>query len=111
MNSPQRLPFYRPPLGNDRAAADMSFVPSLTITETGRLVRLELGGFARGEGHSLQEAADDLVRSVLRIVLAFRTSGVRVSTEIRPDHETMGFIHELGDLAAAGKDIRPALFG
>ena len=98
-------------LGNHTAAADMSFVPALTITETPGVVRLQLGGFARGEGPSLQEAADELVGAVLRVALAFRSSGFRVCSEAAPDHETIGFLHELGELAAAGEDIRPALFG
>jgi hypothetical protein len=38
---------------------------SLTVTESGGLVRLELAGVARGEGVSLQEAADDLLHRLL----------------------------------------------
>jgi hypothetical protein len=85
-------------------------MPPLTITELGERVRLSLGGFAHGEGTSLQDAADDLVRSVLRLVLAVRSSGFRVSCELRPDFETMGILHELGEIAAAGGDIRSRLF-
>ena len=53
-------------------------MPELTITENGGRVRLNLGGFAQGEGSSLQEAADDLVGSILRLVMALRSSGFRV---------------------------------
>jgi hypothetical protein len=52
-------------------------MPELTITENEERVRLNLGGFAQGEGSSLQEAADDLVCSILRLVIALRSSGFR----------------------------------
>jgi hypothetical protein len=85
-------------------------VPALTITETRGLVRLQLGGLARGEGASLQEAADDLVCVVLRLAMAFRSSGVRASSELSPDRETLDFLYELGEIAAAGGDIRSRVF-
>lgn len=86
-------------------------MPSLTVTEHEGLVRLELGGFARGEGGSLQEAADELIRSLLVVVAAVRASGFRASSELLPDLETMDFLHELGEIAAAGGDIRSRVFG
>jgi hypothetical protein len=86
-------------------------MPSLTVTESEGLVSLHLGGFARGRGASLQEAADDLVNSVLGIVMAFRSSGFVASPELYPDFETMDFIAELGDVAASGGDIRELVFG
>jgi hypothetical protein len=85
-------------------------MPALTITETGGRVRLALGGFAHGEGSSLQDAADDLVSSILRLVTAFRASGFKACGEFRPDLETMNFLHELGEVAAAGGDIRARVF-
>jgi hypothetical protein len=85
--------------------------PSLTVTEHGGLVRLQLDGLARGEGSSLQEAADDLIGRLHGLVVAFRSSGFRASGEIRPDLETMDFLYELGELAAAGGDIRARVFG
>jgi hypothetical protein len=86
-------------------------MPSLIVTEHGGRVRLELGGFARGDGASLQDAADELVRSVLRLVMAFRASGFRASCEVPPDLETLDFLYELGEIAAAGGDIRRHVFG
>jgi hypothetical protein len=88
----------------------METMPALTITENGERVRLALGGLAQGEGSSLQEAADELVSSILRLVMAFRSSGFRVSSELHPDFETMDFLHELGEIAAAGGDIRARVF-
>jgi len=85
-------------------------MPALTITETGGRVRLDLGGVARGEGGSLQEAADELVRRVLELALVFRSSGCTVSRELCFDLEAMNFLHELADVAAAGGDIRERLF-
>jgi hypothetical protein len=86
-------------------------LPSLTVSEIGGLVHLQLGGLVRGEGVSLQEAADDLIRRLLGIVIAFRSTGLKSSCEVRPDHETMNFLYELGELAAAGGDIRARVFG
>ena len=85
-------------------------MPALTITENGERVRLALAGLAQGEGSSLQEAADELISSILRVVMAFRSSGFRVSSEMRPDFETMDVLHELGEIAAAGGDIRARVF-
>ena len=85
-------------------------MPELTITENGDRVRLSLGGFAQGEGSSLQEAADDLVCSLLRFVMALRSSGFKMCLEVPPDFEMMNFLHELGDVAAAGGDIRSRIF-
>jgi hypothetical protein len=85
--------------------------PSLTVTEVGDCVRLELGGIARGEGVSLQEAADELVCAVLRLAAAIRSTGVSVSRELPAGVEVFDYLHELGELAAAGVDIRSRLFG
>jgi hypothetical protein len=85
-------------------------MPALSITEAGGRVRLSLGGFAQGEGASLQEAADELIRRTLELALALRSSGCSVSRELSPDLETISFLHELGEIAAAGGDIRERVF-
>jgi hypothetical protein len=85
-------------------------MPVLAITEAGGRVRLNLGGFAHGEGSSLQEAADELIRHILELALVFRSSGCSASRELSPDLETMNFLHELGEIAAAGGDIRARVF-
>ena len=98
-------------LGNQSRSADNSWtMPALTVTETGDRIRLHLGDFARGEGASLQEAADDLICSILRVVMAFRASGFKASREFHPDFETVDFLYELGEIAAAGGDIRSRVF-
>jgi hypothetical protein len=85
-------------------------MPALAITEAGGRVRLNLGGFAHGEGSSLQEAADELIRQLLELALAFRSSGCSASRRLRQDLETMNFLQELGEIAAAGGDIRARVF-
>lgn len=74
-------------------------------------MRLQLGQFVRGEGTTLQEAADDLIHRLLELVMAIRSSGFSPSCEVLPDLETMDFLYELGDFAAAGGDIRDRVFG
>ncbi|HEX2292253.1 MAG TPA: hypothetical protein VHH55_03005 [Gaiellaceae bacterium] len=86
-------------------------MPSLTVTERAGVVRLDLGGFARGEGRSLQEAADALVSSLLALALAFRADGFRAAPEAKPDREAMDYLYELGEIAASGGDIRARVFG
>ena len=86
-------------------------VPPLTVSEIGGIVRLQLGGLARGEGASLQEAADDLIHRLLGLVIAFRSSGLKASCEVGPDLEMMDFLYQLGELAASGGDIRARVFG
>jgi hypothetical protein len=85
-------------------------MPALTVTELEGRVRLTLGGLATGHGASLQEAADDLICAILRLVMAFRATGFRVTSEFRLDLEAMNFIYELDEIAAAGGDIRSRVF-
>ena len=85
--------------------------PSLTLTEVGDCVRLELAGVARGEGDSLQDAADALVDAVLRLAIAVRSTGVRVTPEVPGDLELFEYLYDLGELAVAGGDVRQRLFG
>ena len=85
--------------------------PALDVSEDGGRVRLTLRGLSHAEGATLQEAADELVRHVLLIAMAFRTSGIGpINSECRPDPALLDFIWELGEIAARGGDIRPRLF-
>ena len=96
---------------NRGPAADISLrMPALSVTEAGGRVCLDLGGFAQGEGRSLQEAADELIRRILELAMALRSSGCGASRELCPDLESMNFLHELGEIAAAGGDIRTRVF-
>ncbi|HYN19251.1 MAG TPA: hypothetical protein VEY96_14345 [Actinomycetes bacterium] len=52
-----------------------------------------------------------MVQRLLTYVLAFRASGIRPSPELAPlDLATMDFLYQLGEIAAAGGDIRSRLF-
>ena len=88
------------------------FTPTLRVDETAGRVRLSLDGLCSAEGLTLQEAADELVWKMLVAVMAFRARGLGgFSTVCRPDLELVGFLWELGTIAAAGGDIRERLFG
>jgi hypothetical protein len=88
-----------------------SHPPALTVRERAGGVRLQLGSLAYGDGMSLQEAADDLVRRVLALGRALRTSGFSVSPEFPCDLAALSLLSELDEIAAAGGDIRTRLFG
>jgi hypothetical protein len=88
-----------------------SYRPALTIRERAGSVRLHLGSLAHGDGPSLQEASDDLVRRVLVIARALRTSGFSVPREVLQDVAALSFLYELDEIAAAGGDVRTRLFG
>ena len=85
--------------------------PALVVREHATGVRLHLGSIAHGDGPSLQEAADDLVRRVLALGRALRTTGFAVSTEFPCDVATLSLLAEVDEIAAAGGDVRTRLFG
>jgi hypothetical protein len=85
--------------------------PILSVTERHAGVRIHLGRLAHGDGASLQEAADDLLRRVLAYAAAIRQSGFSVSCEVMPDLQGMAFLHEIGELAESGGDVRAAVLG
>ena len=74
--------------------------------------RLALVGLACGRGDTLQEAADALVLNVLNVIAATRASGLQIPGELGAgDVRMLNFLHELGEDAARGEDIRNRLFG
>ena len=94
-------------LGNRSGSADTSWaMPALTRHGNRRPNPPAPRRFRAWRGSN---AADDLICSVLRLVIAAR-AGCAVSSEVRPDLETMSFLHELGAIAAAGGDIRERVF-
>ena len=84
---------------------------ALTVQERSGVVRLHLGSVAHGDGSSLQEAADDLVRRILALGRALRTTGFTASPEAPCDVAALSFLCELDEVAAAGGDVRARLFG
>jgi hypothetical protein len=90
----------------------MAWTPALELNETGTGCRLSLGGWAHGEGETLQQASDQLVARVLDIALRFRRTGYRfVRTLTGPSMDELSFVWELGEIAAGGGDIRPRVLG
>jgi hypothetical protein len=88
------------------------FTPTLRVNETDGRVTLGLDGFFSAEAPTLQEAANELVRKMLVAVMALRSGGISgFGAECRPDMTLVGFLWELGEIAASGGDIRERLFG
>jgi hypothetical protein len=88
------------------------WTPALSIREVAGRCRLNLGGYVHGEGTTLQEAADDLVRRLLALAMSFRSgAGFRVSPEVPGiDLRWFEFLYELGAIASRGEDIRERVF-
>lgn len=88
------------------------FTPTLRVAEVAGRVRLGLDGLFSAEGPTLQDAADELVRKMLVAAMALRDGGITgLSAVSRPDMTLVVFLWELGEIAAAGRDIRERLFG
>jgi hypothetical protein len=74
--------------------------------------RLWLGGYAYGDGDTLQDAADALVARLLSMAIGWRAGGFRFPKELGPlDVAWFELLYELGEIAAAGGDIRERVFG
>jgi hypothetical protein len=86
------------------------YTPALALTETDDRVRLSLGGLATGEGATLQEAGDELVRQMLVAAMAARAGEIRFSPALRPQPGMLEYLWRLGRVAAAGGDIRTVIF-
>jgi hypothetical protein len=88
-----------------------SFRPSLHVLETAEGVCLTAAGITQASGPTLRDAADELVRKVLMIAMAFRSGCAAPSgPEVKIDPAIHAFIWELGGFAARGGDIRERLF-
>jgi hypothetical protein len=88
------------------------WIPGLSLRESAGRCHLTLAGLTYGVGFSLQEAADDLIARLHGIAIGARSAGFRHAPELGPpDHQLHEFIWELGELAAAGEDLRPRVFG
>lgn len=90
----------------------LDFTPSLHVLEARGRVRVTMPGITHGSGQTLQDAADELVRKVLVIAMAFRSDSIGIAgPELRLDPAIHEFISELASIAARGDDIRDRLFG
>jgi hypothetical protein len=85
-----------------------AWTPELSVKDVGGRCRLSLGSQVHGEGATVQEAADDLVRRLLTLAMSLRSgAGLRVSPEgPGVDPRWFDFLYELGAIAARGEDIR-----
>jgi hypothetical protein len=88
------------------------WTPVLSVRDVAGRCRLCLGGHVRGEGTTLQEAADDLVRRLLALAMSLQSgAGFRISPEVPGlDIRWFEFLYELGAIAARGEDIRERVF-
>jgi hypothetical protein len=88
------------------------WTPELSVKDVGGRCRLSLGSQVHGEGSTMQDAADDLVRRLLALAMSLRSgAGLRVSPEAPGvDPRWFDFLYELGSIAAGGGDIRDRLF-
>jgi hypothetical protein len=87
------------------------FTPSFRVRSDAHGVRLTLTGVTYASGATLQEAADELVRKILVMLMAFRGGAVAPAGRgFRVDPGIHGFISELASYAARGGDIRDRLF-
>jgi hypothetical protein len=90
---------------------EQPWTPPLEVATVAGRCRLWLGGYAFGDGETLQDAADDLVARLLNLAMCFR-SGFTTSREVPPpDLRWLDFVYEIGEIAARGGDIRERLFG
>lgn len=89
-----------------------NWTPGLHLREVRGGCRLSLEGFAWGEGHTLQDAADDLIRRLLTVAMCLRSGGrIACSSDAPPsDIRWLEFLYEIGELAARGVDIRDRVF-
>lgn len=90
------------------------WTPPLTLRLIGGRCRLWLGGYVYGDGATMQAAADDLLSRLGRLSARWRYGPAPViytSETGPPDMRWMEFMHEVGELRAAGADLRARLFG
>lgn len=79
-------------------------MPSLELREIDGRCHLVLGGHLRGEGDTLQDAGDDLVRRVLDAA-----AGPRSGAPLDP--MWLAFLDGVADVASRGGDVRELVFG
>lgn len=89
-----------------------TWTPQLRLESRPDRCRLSLDGVTYGNGATLQEASNDLLARLFDVAMGVRRGGVRLTSETgRPDPRVVGFLWEIGELAARGGDIRARVFG
>jgi hypothetical protein len=89
----------------------MGWTPALELSDAGGRCRLSLGGLARGEGETLQDAADELVWRLIELALLVRTGFPASRAFGRPELAQLDYVWQLGEMAARGEDIRGRVLG
>jgi hypothetical protein len=79
-------------------------LPRLELREIDGRCVLVLGGHVRGEGDTLQDAGDELVRRVLDLA-----TGPRGGAPF--DVAWLAFLDQVAEVAAGGGDVRELVFG
>jgi hypothetical protein len=112
MNRGERKTAFHDEAELENCVVAEAWTPALSVREVAGRCRLYLGGHVHGEGTTLQEAADDLVRRLLALVVPLRSgAGFAVSSEGPSiDFRWFEFLYELGAIAARGEDIRERIF-
>lgn len=88
------------------------WTPELHLRSEAGRCRLSLAGVTHGSGSTLQEASNDLMARLFDLALGLRRHGLRFTSEAgRPDPRVLSFLWEIGELAAAGGDIRHRVLG
>jgi hypothetical protein len=87
------------------------WTPPLRAIDVGGRCRLWLGAYVHGDGHTLQEAADDLLARLRRIARGHRAGSFGASPIGPPDVQWLEFAYEIAALAEAGGDLRARVFG
>ena len=88
------------------------WTPPLELRARAGKCRLSMAGLTYGNGDTMQEAANDLLVRLYDLALALRHGSLRFTSETgRPDEQVLGFLWELGEIAARGGDLRGRVFG
>jgi hypothetical protein len=88
------------------------WAPELRVHEVTGGCRLTLVGLTYGSGVTLQDAADDLVNRLQRIVSLVDTSRRPLPRGLGPpDPRMLAFVRELGEIARQGGDLRARALG
>jgi hypothetical protein len=88
------------------------WTPELRLSDSNGRCVLSLVGVTYGTGATLQEAGNDLLVRLFDLTAAMRRGGLPVTGSTgRPDPRVLGFLWEVGDLAARGGDLRERVLG
>jgi len=98
-------------MSHHRQMTNAPWSPELQLSERSGCCQLTLVGITYGVGHTLQEAATDLVVRVYDLAMGLRR-GMRFSSEMgRMAPEVIDYLGEIGEILRRGGDIRVRVLG